>query len=147
MDFKKIYEDAKEVQDNIENSELETDKIDENKTSHEPKEMWETAKSNVESMEKEFQALMRNPAVERACKADIGLAKTLKGLGTGLVGLSSAVGGLLKLGNVLIPGFGLISVPLAHALGGTRLAGQALADKYSSISPVNRVAPSTKKTN
>ena len=153
MDYNKIYNEALESQKELEsNTEeklddtLETEKkpapIEEKK---DPKELWGIAKSNVESIEKEYESLLRNPAIDRLSRIDAGFLRTFKGLGNAIVGVSSVLGGLLKLGNALIPGFGLISVPSSYLLGGSRLAGQALIDKGSPIKPISRIAPSSKQ--
>lgn len=149
MDYEKIFKEAQDLENNSENAsekvdlpKAEIEKTEEKDTSKEPKDQWATAKNNVEQMEIEFAALMRNPAVERVSKIDSAIMGSLKGLGASMVGLSSIFGGLLKLGNTFIPGFGLISVPMSYALGGGRVIGQAMLDKAKPLQPVSRTAPS-----
>jgi hypothetical protein len=149
MDYEKIFKEAQDLENNSEkasekvedltNNEIEKTEKDAPK---EPKDQWVTAKNNVEQMEREFAALMRNPAVERVSKIDSVIMGSLKGLGTTMVGLSSIFGGLLKLGNTFIPGFGLISVPMSYILGGGRVIGQAMLDKSKPLQPISRTAPS-----
>ena len=136
MDYEKIFKEAQDLENNSENASEKVDllkdeieKTEEKDVSKEPKDQWATAKNNVEQMEREFAALMRNPAVERVGKIDSFIMGSLKGLGASMVGLSSIFGGLLKLGNTFIPGFGLISVPMSYLLGGGRVIGQSMLDK------------------
>ena len=149
MDYEKIFKEAQDLENNSENAsekvdlpKTEIEKTEEKDAPKEPKDLWATAKNNVEQMEREFAALMRNPAVERVGKIDSLIMGSLKGLGASMVGLSSIFGGLLKLGNTFIPGFGLISVPMSYALGGGRVMGQAMLDKAKPLQPVSRTAPS-----
>ena len=160
MNCEEIYKKVNESEEKLdtpkedlpiekEDSKVEKDtELEENKeTQKDPKDLWNTAKKNVEEIEKDLEFLMRTPAVERVGRADDSILRGLKGLGTTVVGLSAVLGGLLKLGNTFIPGFGLVSVPSAHALGGTRVIGQSMIDKGSPLKPVSRVAPSTRKVN
>lgn len=149
MDYEKIFKEAQDLENNSENASEKVDllkdeieKTEEKDVSKEPKDQWATAKNNVEQMEREFAALMRNPAVERVSKIDSFIMGSLKGLGASMVGLSSIFGGLLKLGNTFIPGFGLISVPMSYLLGGGRVIGQSMLDKSRPLKPVSRTAPS-----
>lgn len=149
MDYEKIFKEAQDLENNSEKASEKVEDLPENEiektekdTPKEPKDQWVTAKNNVEQMEREFAALMRNPAVERVSKIDSVIMGSLKGLGTTMVGLSSIFGGLLKLGNTFIPGFGLISVPMSYLLGGGRVIGQAMLDKGKPLQPISRTAPS-----
>ena len=149
MDYEKIFKEAQDLENNSENASEKVDllkdeieKTEEKDVSKEPKDQWATAKNNVEQMEREFAALMRNSAVERVGKIDSFIMGSLKGLGASMVGLSSIFGGLLKLGNTFIPGFGLISVPMSYLLGGGRVIGQSMLDKSRPLKPVSRTAPS-----
>ena len=77
MDYEKIFKEAQDLENNSENASEKVDllkdeieKTEEKDVSKEPKDQWATAKNNVEQMEREFAALMRNPAVERVGKID-----------------------------------------------------------------------------
>lgn len=149
MDYEKIFKEAQDLENNSEKASEKIEDLPKNEiektekdTPKEPKDQWVTAKNNVEQMEREFAALMRNPAVERVSKIDSSIMSCLKGLGTTMVGLSSILGGLLKLGNTFIPGFGLISVPMSYLLGGGRVIGQAMLDKSKPLQLISRTAPS-----
>lgn len=153
LDYLKIYNEANgiEVTDGLKDTPVEVTEPEKDTPEKKPleensdkvqKDRWDTVKNNVSQIRKDYESLMRNPSYERLSKGHSILCKDMRALGSSIVGLSSVFGGLLKLGNAIIPGFDIFSAPLGMALGGARVAGQSLINKGRPLKPVGRVAPS-----
>lgn len=166
LDFLKIYNEANQIENPEklelpnEGSENSASNVEATETPEKPettekkpleensdkaqKDRWDTVKNNIASIDREYASIMRNPSYERLQRGHSFLCKDLQILGSSIVGMSSVLGGLLKLGNAIIPGFDIFSAPLGMALGGVRVAGQGLVNKGSPLKPVGRIAPSQK---